>query len=395
MYLAIFKNSFTTPMSNIKPKSIILKHLLINDEKKIGLQFVPDKTINTFIKTLPNIKWSKEYGMAYIQNNQTNLNTIFEVFKGIAWVSAAHFFPKQKIKTNNSPVSVDDFRKRKLKANFIPCPEAYLQKLELKQYALNTANTYVNLFEKFINHHKDTTVDTLDENDIRAYMQLLIQQGKSHSYVNQMINSIKFYFEVVLQMPNRFYSIERPRKSEVLPKVISLHEVQALINFTNNIKHKCIVSLLYSAGLRRSELLNLKLEDIDSHRMIITVKHGKGNKDRQTILSQSVLNDLREYYKKWKPKVYLFEGNDNQQYSASSVLQIIKKAAKKAGIRKNISAHTLRHSFATHLLENGTDLRYIQVLLGHNSSRTTEIYTQVAISNLKGIKSPIELLNLG
>jgi len=225
-------------------------------------------------------------------------------------------------------------------------------------------------------------------------MQHLVQTGKSNSYINQMINSIKFYYEVVLQMPNRFYSIERPRKRETLPKVISLEEVQSIIKNTNNIKHRCIVSLLYSAGLRRSELLNLKLEDIDSKRMVITVKNGKGNKDRLTILSGTVLKDLRQYFLEWKPKIYLFEGKNNEKYSASSVLLIIKNAAKKAGIRKNITPHMLRHSFATHLLENGTDLRYIQVLLGHSSTRTTEIYTQVAINNIKTIKSPIELLNL-
>lgn len=381
-------------MLNPTLKKINLKHLYVKDQKQIGLQFVPDKTINIFVKTLPNVKWSNEFGMAYIPNSQSNLNIIFKTFKGIAWVNGAHFFPKQKIKTNNSPVTVNDFRKRKPIANYKTCPETYLQKLELKQYALNTAKTYIQLFEKFMNHHKNSNIDSLDENDIRSYMKQLVQQGKSHSYINQMINSIKFYYEVVLQMPNRFYSIERPRKRETLPKVISLEEVQSIINNTNNIKHKCIVSLLYSAGLRRSELLNLKLEDIDSKRMVIKVKNGKGNKDRLTILSESVLMNLREYYKTYKPKTFLFEGNQNQQYSASSVLQIIKKASKKAGIRKNITPHMLRHSFATHLLENGTDLRYIQVLLGHNSSRTTEIYTQVAINNIKLIKSPIELLNL-
>jgi len=260
---------------------------------------------------------------------------------------------------------------------------------------MNTAKTYIQLFEKFINHYKKIELSSIDENDIRLYMQHLVQHGKSNSYINQMINSIKFYYEVVLQMPNRFYSIERPRKREALPKVISLEEVQSIIKNTNNIKHKCIVSLLYSAGLRRSELLNLKPEDIDSKRMVITVLHGKGNKDRLTILSQSVLDDLRIYFKAWQPKTYLFEGKPGEQYSGSSISKIIYNACHKAKIRKRVTPHMLRHSFATHLLENGTDLRYIQVLLGHSSSKTTEIYTQVAINNIKTIKSPIELLNLG
>jgi site-specific recombinase XerD len=196
-------------------------------------------------------------------------------------------------------------------------------------------------------------------------------------------------------MPNRFYNIERPREKKPLPKVISLQEVNALINNTNNIKHRCIVSLLYGAGLRRAELLNLKLTDIDSKRMVIEVRNGKGGKDRLTILSETVLSDLRRYYKEWKPKTYLFEGSKGKKYSPASVLNIVKKAARKAGIKKTVTPHMLRHSFATHLLENGTDLRYIQVLLGHNSTRTTEIYTQVAVNNIKIIKSPLELLNLG
>ncbi len=374
--------------------TITLKHLLIKDEKQIGLKFYPNKMIQTIIKGLPEVKWSDKFGMAYVKNNSKNLNLVFEDFKGIAWINCAHFFPKNKAKTNNNSVQVNDFRKRETPENYRVCPEAYLQKLELKQYSINTAKTYINLFEVFINHYKTKDLNCINENDIRTYMQMLVQKDKSHSYINQMINSIKFYYEVVLEMPNRFYSIERPIKSERLPKVISLEEVQLIINNTNNIKHKCIVSLLYSAGLRRSELLNLKLEDIDSKRMVITIKHGKGNKDRLTILSPSVLAVLRKYDKEWGPKKYLFESPRGEKYSPASVIKIIKTAAKKAGIRKNITPHMLRHSFATHLLENGTDLRYIQVLLGHNSTRTTEIYTQVAIHNIKTIKSPIEMLNL-
>ncbi len=165
-------------------------------------------------------------------------------------------------------------------------------------------------------------------------------------------------------MPNRFYDLERPRRERTLPKVISKGEVMAIIENTNNIKHQCIVELLYSSGLRRSELINLKMEDIDSQRMLIYIKAGKGNKDRNTILSQKCLSHLREYYKKWKPKKYLFEGQDKKRYSGASVLKIVKNAARKAQLRKNVSPHILRHSFATHLLESGVDIRKIQVPTG-------------------------------
>ena len=167
-----------------------------------------------------------------------------------------------------------------------------------------------------------------------------------------------------------------------------------MIQHSTNIKHKCIISVLYSSGVRRAELLNLKITDIDSHRMVINVRMGKGNKDRITLLSESVLKDLRIYFKEYKPRVYLFEGEKNNAYSAESVLKVVKNAARRAGIRKNVTPHMLRHSFATHLLESGTDLRYIQALLGHSSTRTTEVYTQVAINNIKTIKSPLDNLNL-
>jgi site-specific recombinase XerD len=375
-------------------KSITLKNLLINEEKQIGIQFQPDKVIHALLKELPNIKWIKEFGMAYVPNNKLNIKLIFSKFRGVAWVNGNAFFTKKRVYNDNKPVDVNWFRNRKVEVNYKVCPEEYLLKLELKRYANNTVKTYVKCFERFINTHEETDYMKIDEREIRTYLQKLIQKGYSDSYVNQMINSIKFYYEIVKGMPNRFYSIERPRKKESLPKVISLEEVRSIILNTNNIKHKCIVSLLYSAGLRRSELLNLTLQDIDSKRMTILVKNSKGGKDRVTMLSESVLDDLRIYYKKWKPKKYLFEGESGNKYSTTSVAKIIKKAAKKAGIQKSVSPHILRHSFATHLLENGTDLRYIQSLLGHSSSKTTEIYTQVATNHLKNIKSPIELLNL-
>jgi site-specific recombinase XerD len=217
-----------------------------------------------------------------------------------------------------------------------------------------------------------------------------VQDGKSDSYINQAINSIKFYYEIVLQMPNRFYEIERPRKKQTLPTVLSKLEIKAMIAAASNVKHKCIISLLYSAGLRRSELLKLKVADIDSTRMSIRVEQSKGNKDRITLLSKNVLKDLRKYYLEWQPKVYLFEGADGGMYSESSLAQVVRKAARKAGIRKRVTPHTLRHSFATHLLENGTSLRHIQLLLGHKNSKTTEIYTHVTVKDYQKIKNPLD-----
>ncbi|SKB77424.1 site-specific tyrosine recombinase/integron integrase [Maribacter arcticus] len=371
-------------------KSITLYHLMIKDVKMIGIKFTPDKLIQNLIKGLPDPKWSQQYNMAYIPNTKANLSIVFNTFKGVVWINYNRFLSNKPVNTSNETVDVQWFRKRKTVPEYRLCPEEFLLKLELRRYANSTVKTYVTFFELFINFHKDKELKALDENDIRVFLQHLIQKKHSNSYVNQAINAIKFYYEVVLGMPNRFYEIERPRKESKLPKVISKEEILSIIENTNNIKHRCIVQLLYGSGLRRSELLNLKLHDIDSKRMLVRVVGSKGNKDRLTLLSKTALNDLRKYYTKYEPHIYLFEGKKGIKYSGASVLKIVKTAAEKARIRTTVTPHVLRHSFATHLLESGTDLRQIQVLLGHGSTKTTEIYTHVATNTFESIKNPLD-----
>lgn len=372
-------------------RSITLKHLLIQKQQCIGLQFYTDKVIEALVKELPNPKWSTTFNMVYVVNTKHNINLIFEKFRGVAWVNGNYFFQNRTLNNNNEDVKLDWFTNRKTKKGFRKCPEAYLKKLQIKRYANTTVKNYVVSFESFINYYKDVDLLDLNENDIRDYLQKLIQEKKSNSSINVAINAIKFYYEIVLGMPNRFYNIERPRKEEKLPKVLSKEDILSIIEHTNNIKHRCIVSLLYSAGLRRSELLNLKVEHIDSKRMLIRIEGAKGNKDRYTLLSTTFLKELRQYYREWKPRTYLFEGPKSNKYSAESVAKIVKNAAKKAGIIMNVTPHVLRHSFATHLLENGTDLRYIQALLGHKNPKTTEIYTHVATNVFLQIKNPLDL----
>jgi len=372
-------------------KHITLKHLFINNCRQIGIQFYTDKVLNSLIKELNGTIWSNEFSMFYMANNKTNLADIFNLFRGVAWVNTTNFFDNSLSKNLDEDFDVNWFRNRIKSSSYKHCPENYLRKLELKKYSNNTTKSYISSFERFINYYKDLHVDTLNENDIRNYLQILVNEKRSNSYINLTINSIKFYYERVLGMPNRFYSIERPRKEHKLPVVLSKEEILAMIECTNNIKHRCIVSLLYSSGLRRGELLNLQLTDIESKRMVIRVRGAKGNKDRYTLLSETILKDLRKYYLQWKPSLYLFEGIKKDKYSANSVGLIVSRAAKKAGIKKRVSPHILRHSFATHLLESGTDLRYIQLLLGHNSTKTTEIYTHVATNNFNTIKNPLDL----
>ena len=188
--------------------------------------------------------------------------------------------------------------------------------------------------------------------------------------------------------------IERPRKENYLPEVLSEEEITSILKAISNLKHKAIIMVIYSGGLRISELINLKVKDIDSDRMQIRISQAKGKKDRYTLLSNKTLLILRKYFTEYKPKEWLFEGVSGGQYADSSIYSIFKKAIASANIKKKVSIHSLRHSFATHLLENGTDLRYIQNLLGHSSSKTTEIYTHITVKGFDLIKNPLDKLDI-
>lgn len=381
-----------TTLQQPKERQITLKHLYINNEKMIGIKFYPDKLIQAIIKQLPNPKWSEKYGMVYIINTPENQKSIFDAFKGSVWINCKHFFPNRPVNTYNDELNIDVYRKRKPIEGKRFVPESFLQKLEIRKYALNTARAYITHFEHFINYYHDTpNLMALGELEINDYISFLVRSKRSDSFIKMAINAIKFYYEVVNEMPNRFYSTGQLPKRQTLPKVLSKESIIKMIESCSNIKHKCIISLLYSSGLRRNELICLKIEDIDSDRMLITVRQSKGKKDRITLLSKQLLTDLRTYYKAYRPKDYLFEGARGNQYSTTSVARVLYRAAKKAKIQKKVTPHMLRHSFATHLLENGTDLRYIQALLGHSSSRTTEIYTNVALKGIENIKNPLDL----
>ena len=376
-------------MESPKMSKITLKHLFIRGEKKIGLQFYPNKVLNALVKGLPEVKFSKQFNMAYIDNNKQNICLILNTFRGVAWVDGKYFFDKKNIRP------LDELNALNLSEELSSrVPESYLNKLIIKRYANNTIRTYCSLFARFLNRYKNQDINDLGEAEIQQYMKELILAGKSNSFINQMINAIKFYYEIALQMPNRFYELNRPIKREQLPKVISKESVIKMIDCTTNLKHKCLIALIYSAGLRRSEALELLPEHINSDRMTITIIHGKGGKDRITTLSSYLLDLLRQYFKEYRPKYYLFEGQKGGQYSATSILKVVRNAGYKAGVSTKVTTHMLRHSFATHLLEDGTDLRKIQNLLGHNSLKTTEVYTHVATNFQLGVKNPLDRLYL-
>ena len=202
------------------------------------------------------------------------------------------------------------------------------------------------------------------------------------------------FFGTIENISINIHQLDRPRREWRLPNILSMEEVASIITSLENIKHRSMLALIYSAGLRRSELLALKCKDIDSTRMVITIRAAKGKKDRIVPLSELVLEMLRTYYKEYKPTDYLFEGQNGGAYSEKSLEEVFHKAKKLAGVRKKVSLHTLRHSYATHLLEGGTNLRYIQELLGHKSSKTTEIYTHVSNQAIQKITSPLDKLKM-
>lgn len=265
-------------------------------------------------------------------------------------------------------------------------------KLIRKRYSSNTIKVYRNCLQRLQKYFYPKGIDNLSECEINSYIQELIILGYSRSSQNQHINAIKFYHEHLLGKECRTYWLDRPKKVSQLPKVLSPNEIKSILNQLSNIKHRCILELGYSAGLRIGEVTQLKVQDIESDRMLVRINNSKGGKDRYTILSESLLLNLRHYYKLHQPKNYLFEGWKGGQYSTSSIQKTIKKAALLAGIEKRVTYHMLRHSFATHLLENGTDLRIIQELLGHSSLKTTQIYTHVSNQSLCNVVSPLDNL---
>ena len=274
-------------------------------------------------------------------------------------------------------------------------PEGYLELLERKRYSPSTIKTYRAYFSDFMEYHKGRNIDRLKVADINKYILYLVNEKKiSVSQQNMRINAIKFYYEQVKGGQRQYYGgITRAKEYKSLPEVLSRNEVARILACLSNRKHRCMISLIYSAGLRRSELLNLTPKDIISERMLVRIM-GKGRKCRYSLLSEKLLKDLREYFKEYRPQKWLFEGETpGEQYSASALVKILKEAASRAGIKHRVHVHMLRHSFATHLLEQGTDLRTIQELLGHNDIKTTSIYLHVTSAHKSSIPNPLDSLD--
>jgi integrase/recombinase XerD len=270
--------------------------------------------------------------------------------------------------------------------------ERFKHYLHSKRYSPNTIKVYSDSLATFFRYFSAKEIADISNDDLIAFNNnYILKNNFSSSFQNQVVNAVKLFYSAIHHHKIDVELIHRPRREKLLPNVLSKEEVKRILNALNNLKHRTMLSLLYACGLRRSELLNLTFTDIQADRLIIIVRQSKGKKDRIVTLSPMLLVELRTYYQHFRPHKYLFEGqNAGEKYSARSLEEILKKACKIAKITKPVTLHWLRHSYATHLLERGTDLRYIQELLGHSSSRTTEIYTHVSMKSLSQISSPFD-----
>ena len=338
----------------------LIKH---NSESRIAVYFEKNQDLIARIKQIEGARWSHQKTVWHLPDN-----------------------PENRLRFNIEPM-----------ANSLPSTEAiaqiekFKQWMRSKRYSESTISTYSEALKSFLVFYREKPVAEINNEDVIIYNNEYILKNKlSASYQNQIVNAIKLFFKTIRETKIDIDKIHRPKRAKLLPNVLSKEEVKLILNAHSNIKHKMMLSLIYSCGLRCGELLALQPVHIDSQRNIVLLKNSKGQKDRIVPLSPKILDMLREYYSLYKPTKYLFEGQAGVAYDSRSLQQVLKQALHKAQVTKPATLHWLRHSFATHLLESGTDLRYIQELLGHNSSKTTEIYTHVSTKSIQQIKSPFD-----
>lgn len=335
--------------------------------------------IRSAVSNMNSSFWHPNQKLWSVINTSENLNHLIKICKGNYILD---------IETPSTPVPTTALNEKAEEALF------ELEKaLVLKQYSPSSIKTYKNMFIVFLSKFKSRNLKEINKEEIEGFIYELIKKNKiSESYQNQIINAIKAYYEHALKLPREYYDIQRPKRTLSIPNVLSTKEVLNIIQSPENIKHKAILMTIYSSGLRISELINLRIIDVHSDEGYLFIKDSKGKKDRKTILSEQVLLLLREYYKEFKPSYWLFEGQGGAQYSTSSIRAIFRKAVKKTNSNPWSTVHTLRHSFATHCIENNISMRHLQNMLGHTSPKTTEIYTKTIEINNKTIISPLDSL---
>jgi integrase/recombinase XerD len=372
-------------------EKVTIKQVIHNQNNIVLFEFKKDeKLIDTFKQQIQDFNWNQELQAWTTPYYPALKKELFQLLRGKYWLDYSGMemrtpINKVQIQTQN-PVLSPLTEEHKLHL------EKFNQYLLSKRYSPSTIKTYKETVSTFLRFFSTKPISEITHNDLIVFNnQYIIQKNLSNSFQNQVVNGVKLFFQIVENKKIVVELLHRPRREKKLPNVLSKEEVKAILEAPKNNKHQAMLSLIYACGLRRGELLNLTLKDIQSDRNLLLIRQAKGKKDRVIPISSKLIELLRNYYKEWKPKTWLFEGQfPNTPYSAKSLESVLKQSLTKAKIGKPVSLHWLRHSYATHLLENGTDLRYIQELLGHKSSKTTEIYTHVSTSIIKMIKSPFD-----
>jgi len=374
---------------------LVLEPILHKGEERVLLKFEKDEVLLKFLRSVVSIRWSSTLKSWHVEYERKLLSQLFKLLQGKVWLDYSKMVD---YKTPKVETKIEQINKSGV-LNLEPLSEERKAKLLQferwmlsKRYSENTIKTYREAMRVFLRYTQSKSLETIENQDIIDFNNnYILASNLSSSYQNQMVNAIKLFFRQIGDKKLEPELIHRPRCEKTLPNVLSKEEVKLILEALSNIKHKTMLSLIYACGLRSGELLSLKKEHVDSHRNLLIIKQGKGKKDRIVPLGNKIIGMLRTYYLAFKPQVYLFEGDElGTPYSARSLQVVLKQALAKTKIKKPATLHWLRHSYATHLLEAGTDLRYIQEILGHKSSTTTEIYTHVSNLSIQKINSPFD-----
>ena len=398
-------------------QTIILKPLHHRNQECIGIYFERNAAMQSLIQKQANGSWSRTQKCWYVPLLKNNYENLAKVLKDKAVLKTDELKKYLLEKKKNKPVTPLESEKKTIapkevvhkeikKITATPNPihtiskenrealQQFTRQLNLKAYSPSTIRTYTNEFSQFLNTIKEKPAADFSVSRLKDYFQYCYTKlHLSENTLHSRINAMKFYYEQILNKEKFFWEIPRPKKPLLLPKLLNENELRKLFNALSNKKHKAMLFTAYSAGLRVSEVVNLKIADIDSGRMQIFIERAKGKKDRYVNLSPILLDILRKYLLDYKPrpKLYLFESEQTLAgYPTRTAQQIFANAKKKAGIKKDVGIHSLRHSFATHLLDKGTDIKYIKDLLGHFNIKTTERYLHVSKERLINIVSPFD-----
>ncbi|MDT0557182.1 tyrosine-type recombinase/integrase [Ichthyenterobacterium sp. W332] len=373
----VMQNSITVTLKNLKHRG----------HQQIGIDFKFNYAIKSLLKEKLNAKWSTSKKTWYIKHTHFNLYNLKQILAGEAIINDINFDKSIKDSTSLGVRKSYNFKphQKTLLNN-------YYKYLKGKRYSQSTIHTYTSFMADFVSYNNDIEAEDFTNTHVERFAQdVLAKKGYSISSHRQFISALKLFTQFFTNTSIDDLKLERPKKSKKLPLVLSYEEIILILRHTKNLKHRAIIALLYSCGLRIGELINLKLTDFNIQRKQLIIRQGKGRKDRYVSLADSFMPLLSNYYMSYNPKVYFVEGQEGDKYSAASVRQFLKRSCKRANINKQITPHTLRHSYATHLLENGVDIRYIQSLLGHSRPETTMIYTHVKRKDLMKIENPLDV----